>query len=113
MGYQQGESISNGLENSWMSYNFIESIYVLDLLNTRLDIKVMGILFLFSPVLLLLWKKNNPLLFATGIVVLGARIIVPFVPPSFKIIVAGIGAGAFLHRKAVPQDIQTQKQQPE
>ena len=38
----------------------VESIYVLDLMNTNLDEKVLGLLFLFSPLLLLPFFKKYP-----------------------------------------------------
>jgi len=37
---------------------FIESIYILELLSTSLDEKVLGVLFLFSPVLLFIFGKK-------------------------------------------------------
>ena len=37
---------------------FIESIYILELLSTSLDEKVLGVLFLFSPVFLFLFGKE-------------------------------------------------------
>lgn len=39
---------------------FIEGIYILELLSTSLDEKVLGILFLFSPILLLPFGKRVP-----------------------------------------------------
>ncbi len=76
----------------------IESVYVLDLLNTRLDIKVLGILFLFSPVLLLFTDNFNssPVMRISGLILLFTRIMTPYVPPSVKIIASGIGTAAFL-----------------
>ena len=39
---------------------FIESIYILELLSTSLDEKVLGVLFLFSPILLFLFGRKVP-----------------------------------------------------
>ena len=36
----------------------VESIYILDLMNTRLDEKAAGILFFFAPALLLLFRRH-------------------------------------------------------
>ena len=44
-----------------MAGTLVESIYILDLMNTSLDEKALGVLFFFSPVLLLFFPKNMPL----------------------------------------------------
>ena len=38
----------------------VESIYILDLMNTSLDEKALGLFFFFSPALLLLFRKKLP-----------------------------------------------------
>ena len=43
-----------------MAGTLVESIYILDLLNTALDEKALGLLFFFTPVLLLLFHKKTP-----------------------------------------------------
>jgi len=38
----------------------VESIYVLDLMNLQLDIRVLGLLFFFTPILLLPFRRELP-----------------------------------------------------
>ena len=38
----------------------VESIYILDLMNSSLDAKVLGVLFFFVPLLVLPFYKNAP-----------------------------------------------------
>ena len=63
----------------------VESIYILALLKTSLDEKVLGILFFFSPVLLLLFGKRAPtwftwLAFALLLIGRGQRAIPGYYP---------------------------------
>lgn len=76
----------------------IESIYMLDLLNLTLDEKVLGLLFLLTPFLLIIFKKGLPKYTVEflSIVIIITRIITPLVEPSTKIITAGIGVGSFM-----------------
>lgn len=81
-----------------LTSNLIESIYMLDLLNTTLDEKALGLLFLLTPFLLLIFKKGLPkyTVETLAIVIIITRIITPLVEPSTKIIIAGIGVGSFM-----------------
>lgn len=78
--------------------DLVEAIYMLDLLNTSLDEKVLGVLFLLTPLGLIPFKKGISSkvlnLFAAFIVIL--RVINPFMRTADKIIVAGLGVGFFL-----------------
>ena len=38
----------------------VESIYILDLMNSNLDEKALGVLFFFAPLLILPFFKRNP-----------------------------------------------------
>jgi len=76
----------------------VESIYILDLLKTSLDEKALGLLFLFSPVLLFLFKYKPPraliwLLF--GVVFLG-RGLLPYLSTSGRLFASGLSAAAVL-----------------
>lgn len=76
----------------------VESIYVLDLMNTRLDEKALGVLFFFSPLLLVIVRKRAPswmawLFFA--LLFLG-RGLVPYLDTAARLVVSGIGASAAL-----------------
>ncbi|MBF9017939.1 MULTISPECIES: endonuclease/exonuclease/phosphatase family protein [unclassified Oceanispirochaeta] len=75
----------------------IESIYVLDLLNTTLDEKALGCLFLFAPLLLLFNKsRGKNFLTLNAFVLIVSRLLLPQVSHSLRIVVAGTGVSAFL-----------------
>ena len=74
----------------------VESIYILDLLNTSLDEKALGILFFFSPLLLLPFFRRFPrglgwALF--GLLFLG-RGLTATLPTAGRLVSAGLAAGA-------------------
>ena len=81
-----------------MAGTLVESIYVLDLMNTTLDEKVLGLLFFFAPLLLLLIRKKIPLylpwiLFA--LIFLG-RGLTPYLDTAGRLLSSGLGASAVL-----------------
>ncbi len=76
----------------------VESIYILDLMNTSLDAKALGLLFFFSPVLLLPFRKRIPigvvwLIFALLFV---ARGLTPYLSTFGRLLASGIGTGSAL-----------------
>jgi len=81
-----------------MAGTLVESIYILDLMNTSLDEKALGVLFFFSPVLLLFFRKKLPdqttwILF--GLLFL-ARGLSPYLNTLGRMLSSGIGTGACL-----------------
>jgi len=76
----------------------VESIYILDLMNTHLDAKALGVLFFFSPLLLLLYKRKSfdwmPW-FVFGLLFL-SRGVIPQVNTLGRLIAAGLGTGSGL-----------------
>jgi len=76
----------------------VESIYILDLMNTALDEKALGVLFFFSPILLLpfrfkktdrwAWVAFGPLFLARGLT--------PYLDTLGRMLASGIGTGAAL-----------------
>ncbi len=77
---------------------FIESIYILELLSTSLDEKVLGVLFLFSPVLLFIFGKKVPrwLLWASFIIFLSGRGLIPYLDTTYRMIASGVASAAGL-----------------
>jgi endonuclease/exonuclease/phosphatase family metal-dependent hydrolase len=77
---------------------FIEGIYILELLSTSLDEKVLGVLFLFSPVLLFLFGKGVPrwLVWVLFLLILIGRGIVPYLNTFPRMLAAGMATGAGL-----------------
>ena len=76
----------------------VESIYILDLMNTSLDAKVLGLLFFFTPVLLLPFRKRTPTwaFWLVFILLLIARGVVPFTNTLGRMFASGIGTGSAL-----------------
>ncbi|MFV1949721.1 MAG: endonuclease/exonuclease/phosphatase family protein [Anaerolineales bacterium] len=81
-----------------MAGSLVESIYILDLMNTSLDEKALGVLFFFSPVLLFFYRKKPPvqavwILF--GLLFL-ARGLTPYLNTLGRMLASGIGTGTAL-----------------
>ncbi|QEE16882.1 endonuclease/exonuclease/phosphatase family protein [Promethearchaeum syntrophicum] len=81
-----------------MITELISAIYMLDLLNTSVDEKAAGLLFLLPSIFLIFTKKDYSmkLIKISGIVLIVARLITPLVATLGKIITAGFGVGAFM-----------------
>lgn len=81
-----------------MAGTLVESIYILDLLNTSLDEKALGLLFFFSPVVLLFWRRNLPHWLApVSLVVLAiARGVTPYLSTNGRLVSSGIATGVAL-----------------
>lgn len=76
----------------------VEAIYILALLKTTLDVKVLGILFFFTPFLLLFFGKRAPTWFvwlAFALLFIG-RGMAPYLDTSQRMLASGISAGAAL-----------------
>lgn len=76
----------------------ISSIYIMDLLFTSLDEKIVGLFFILSPVILFFIKDKdkNLTILISGILSVVCRIILPFTSTVPDIIIAGIGTASFL-----------------
>ena len=76
----------------------IESIYILDLMNTSLDAKVLGLLFFFTPALLLPFRKKFPSWFVWALfgVLFISRGLTPTLNTLGRMVASGIGIGSAL-----------------
>lgn len=76
----------------------IESIYILDLMNTSLDAKVLGLLFFFTPALLLPFRKKFPSWFVWALfgVLFISRGLTPYLNTLGRMVASGIGIGSAL-----------------
>ena len=81
-----------------MAGTLVESIYILDLMNTSLDEKVLGLLFFFTPVILFAYRAKRPAL--TGWVLFGIlalfRGLTPYLPTLGRMLTSGVATGAAL-----------------
>jgi endonuclease/exonuclease/phosphatase family metal-dependent hydrolase len=78
--------------------SLVESIYILDLMNTSLDEKALGLLFFFSPFLLFFTLKKRPALtvwILFGLLFL-ARGLTPYLNTLGRMLTSGIGTGTAL-----------------
>lgn len=76
----------------------VESIYILDLMNTSLDAKALGVLFFFLPVLLLPFRRKIPgmLVWIFFGLLLIARGVTPYLNTSTRMLASGLGVGSVL-----------------
>ncbi len=78
--------------------DLIESVYMLDLLNLELDEKIAGLFFLFTPLILLIFRHKIPKYFLeiVAIIAIITRLISPFLDSADRIITSGLGVGCFM-----------------
>jgi endonuclease/exonuclease/phosphatase family metal-dependent hydrolase len=76
----------------------VESIYIMDLMNTSLDEKALGVLFFFVPLLFLPCYRKYPrgTAWAAFAVLFAARGLLPYLGTANRILAAGLGVGAAL-----------------
>ena len=81
-----------------MAGMLVSSIYTLDLLNTSLDAKVLGLLFFFSPVLLFAVRKNAPnwLKWTLFVILFLGRGLSPSLDTNGKTLISGVATAACL-----------------
>ena len=81
-----------------MAGTLVESIYILDLMNAALDEKALGLLFFFTPVILLflrVQKTDSWVWVAFGLLFL-ARGLTPYLDTLGRMLASGVGTGAML-----------------
>jgi len=78
--------------------DFIETIYAFGLLVTAFTIEVASIVLLFTPLLLLAFRKAPSRLFllVLSLIAIAARLVEPMLGPGGKLVVCGISVGAFM-----------------
>jgi endonuclease/exonuclease/phosphatase family metal-dependent hydrolase len=76
----------------------VESIYILDLMNTNLDAKVLGVLFFFAPLLMIpFYKKfSRQLIWISFAVILLSRGLLPYLGTANRMLASGFATGASL-----------------
>ncbi len=76
--------------------SLVESIYILDLMTSGLDVKVLGVLFFFVPLLLLpLFRRvPRPLLWLLAVLLLISRGITPYLGTAERLVTSGIATAA-------------------
>jgi len=78
--------------------DLIESVYMLNLLKQTLDEKAAGLFFLFTPIILLGFRRKIPDYFleVVAIIAIISRLISPLMDSASKIITAGLGVGCIM-----------------
>jgi endonuclease/exonuclease/phosphatase family metal-dependent hydrolase len=81
-----------------MAGTLVSSIYILDLMHTSLDAKVLGVLFFFSPILLLPFGRKTPaaLVWVICILLFLSRSVTPYLDTMGRMLASGIGTGSAL-----------------
>jgi endonuclease/exonuclease/phosphatase family metal-dependent hydrolase len=77
---------------------FVESIYLLSLIVEGIDENIAAVLFLFTPIVLLGFKKGfpNKVMVIFGEIMIICRLLQPFFDAQISIIIAGLGVGSFM-----------------
>ncbi len=77
---------------------FVESIYILDLMNTSLDEKAAGVLFFFSPVMLFLIdrQRSRTVGWVCLFILVVGRGLLPYLDTAGRLLAGGMAAGAGL-----------------
>ncbi len=78
--------------------DYVESTYILLLMTLSLNQNTLVLLFMFSPIVLILFRKSIPdkLLVIAGAVLIGCRVIEPLFETTPRMIISGLGVGCFL-----------------
>jgi len=78
--------------------DFIESIYILVLMTLSINVNILALLFLLSPLMLLFFKKRIPdkLLLILGMTMIVCRVVEPLLETPARMIISGLGVGCFL-----------------
>lgn len=78
--------------------DFIAAIYAFGLLELEFTIEVASIVLLFTPLVLLLFRKapSKSFLFGLVVVAIAARLMEPMLAPSARLFACGISVGAFM-----------------
>ena len=81
-----------------MAGTLVESIYILDLMHTSLDEKALGVLFFFTPVLLLFFRNKAPtgLVWGTFGLLFFARGATPYLNTAGRMLASGLATGGAL-----------------
>jgi endonuclease/exonuclease/phosphatase family metal-dependent hydrolase len=81
-----------------MAGTLVESIYILDLLNTTLDEKALGLLFFFTPLLLIPFRKRVPgwMVWVIFGLLFASRGVTPYLNTAGRMSASGVGTGAAL-----------------
>ncbi len=78
--------------------DFVEAVYMLELLKLAMDEKALAMAFFLSPFVLLIFKNKIPNYFLeiVAVIIVFTRVINPLIDTAYKIICAGFGVGAFM-----------------
>jgi len=78
--------------------DFLETIYALNLIEVELNENILALLFLLTPIILLLFKKGvpNKYIIVIGEILVISRVLGVFFNGVVKMVITGIGAGFFL-----------------
>jgi len=78
--------------------DYVESTYILLLMTLSLNQNTLALLFMFSPILFLFFRKNIPekILAISGGIMIACRVIEPLFDTTPRMILSGLGVGCFL-----------------
>ncbi len=77
--------------------DYVESIYILLLMTLSLNQNTLALLFMFSPIIFLVFRKSIPdkLLIVAGGVMIACRVVEPLFDSVMRMVLSGLGVGCF------------------
>ncbi|MGY5859343.1 MAG: hypothetical protein RTU63_08230, partial [Candidatus Thorarchaeota archaeon] len=77
--------------------DFVESTYILLLMTLSLNQNLLVLLFMFSPIIFLVFRRSIPdkLVVVAGGVMIACRIVEPFFDTAARMLLSGLGVGCF------------------
>ena len=78
--------------------DFVESVYIFALMTLSININVISVLFFFSSIILLFFRKKVPdkVLLAVGVLMVISRILEPLFDTKLRMLISGLGVGCFM-----------------
>ncbi len=78
--------------------DFVECVYIFALMTLSININVLSVLFFFSSIILLFFRKEVPdkVLLVVGVLLVISRIFEPLFDTTLRMLISGIGVGCFM-----------------
>ena len=91
--------------------DFVECVYIFALMTLSLNVNVLSVLFFFTPVLLLFFRKKvtTKAVLVIGILMVISRLLEPLFDTKLRMLISGLGVGCFIFLHSYQEKKQTMK----
>jgi len=78
--------------------DFVECVYIFALMTLSININVLSVLFFFSSIILLFFRKEVPdkVFLVVGVLMVTSRILEPLFDTTLRMLISGLGVGCFM-----------------